>query len=89
MRHKQIAFFAVLAVSLAISVPTLAHHGYAAYDLTKKLSLTGTVTDYQLANPHSTIAFDVKDESGKIQHWSVEFGYVRTLKEKGWTPTDS
>jgi len=85
MRHKQIAFFAVLVVSLATSVPMLAHHGGALYDNSKTISLTGTVTDYQLANPHPTISFDVKDESGKIQHWFVESSYVRDFIKKGWT----
>jgi hypothetical protein len=84
MRHKQIAFFAVLVFSLAISGAALAHHGGAAYDRTKTVSVTGTVTNYQLANPHSTISFDVKGENGKIQHWSAEFGYLRDLLAKGW-----
>jgi hypothetical protein len=85
MRYKQIAFFAVLGVYLAMSVSTLAHHGYAAYDNSKTVSLTGTVTYYEMANPHSTLKFDVKDESGKIQNWAIEFGTVRDLKKIGWT----
>ena len=84
MRRLQKVVLAVLAV-LTVSLSAPAHHGYAAYDNAKTLSLKGTIVDYQLANPHSTISFDVKDESGKTQRWSVEFGYVRTLKEQGWT----
>jgi hypothetical protein len=67
-----------------MSTSALAHHGYAAYDNTKTLSLKGTVTEYQMANPHSTLKFDVKDESGKIQNWAIEFGTVRDLMKKGW-----
>lgn len=85
MRTKQTAFFAVLAVSLAISVPMFAHHGGAIYDNTKTISLTGTVTDFQLANPHPTISFDVKDANGKIQNWFVESSYLRDFLKKGWT----
>ena len=52
--------------------------------MTKTVTLIGTVTDFEMANPHSAINFDVKDESGKVQHWGVEFGYVRALKNEGW-----
>jgi hypothetical protein len=49
--------------------------------------LTGTVTALQLANPHSTVAFDVKDENGTVNHWVVEFGVLRDLVQAGWTDT--
>jgi hypothetical protein len=84
MKNKATRSFLVLVGLLAVSLPLFAHHGNIGTDNTKTLSLTGIVTDYELANPHSTISFDVKDESGKIQHWSVEFGYLRDLLKKGW-----
>lgn len=61
-----------------------AHHGYAAYDLTQSVTVTGTVTELSVANPHSTLAFDVKNENGSIDHWSVEFGNLRGLVAQGW-----
>ena len=50
----------------------LAHHGNAAYDTTKEVTVKGTVTELVLANPHSFIKFDVKDQSGNVVHWTVE-----------------
>ncbi len=41
-----------------------AHHGYAAYDMTKTVTVTGTVVEMTMANPHSSLTFDVKDEKG-------------------------
>ena len=81
----------LLAVSFAAfcltGVPSVfAHHGYAAYDNSKTVTLIGTVTDFEMANPHSSLLFDVKNEKGEIEHWAVEFGYVRALKEQGWSP---
>jgi Cu/Ag efflux protein CusF len=77
----------VVAAALATAaVPALAHHGYAAYDLTKVLNLKGTVTDYELANPHSTMSFDVKDAaSGKTESWVAEAGHIRLMQDEGWT----
>jgi len=67
--------------------PAFGHHGYAAYDMTKTVTLKGTITGYKMANPHSTITFDVKGAKNKIEHWSAEFGYVRAMKAAGWTST--
>jgi hypothetical protein len=52
--------------------PALAHHGNAAYDATKDVTIKGTVVQVTLANPHSFIKFDAKNEKGEIVHWTVE-----------------
>jgi hypothetical protein len=75
----------VAAALVTAAVPAVAHHGYAAYDLTKVLNLKGTVTDYELANPHSTMSFDVKDASGKTESWVAEAGHIRLMQDEGWT----
>lgn len=62
-----------------------AHHGYASYDMTKTVTLAGTVTDFMFANPHSSLSFDVNSGKSDEQHWSMEFGYIRILKDAGWT----
>jgi hypothetical protein len=82
MRSRLIAVF-ILFIGIA-AAPLAAHHGYAAYDMTKTLTVHATITSYKMANPHSTITFDVVDK-GKVQHWSAEFGYVRAMKAAGWT----
>jgi hypothetical protein len=77
---------AALASALFVGcpVPASAHHGYAAYDETVMKSLKGTVTDFELENPHSTVSFDVKDENGKIENWTAEAGHVRLMLDLGW-----
>jgi len=62
-----------------------AHHGYAAYDMSQTLTLTGTVTEVALANPHSSLAFDVKDDKGNVTRWAIEFGQLRAVVAQGWT----
>ena len=86
MRIKRCAFLSGILCLLIFSVPIFAHHGYAAYDMTTSMTLKGTVTSYELANPHSSIAFDVKDASGNVVHWIVETGLpVRGMRATGFT----
>jgi hypothetical protein len=85
MRTKLISLVA-LGVLLVLSVPALAHHGSAAYDMSKTVTVTGTVTDFQFVNPHVLISVDVKDPStGKIEHWQGELTSPNHLARAGWT----
>jgi Family of unknown function (DUF6152) len=85
MRRAVPICWVVLGVWAMCSVPVSAHHGYAAYDMTKTVEVKGTVTGLYIVNPHSWIAFDTKDEQGKVQHWIAEAGPVRLMRELGWT----
>jgi hypothetical protein len=70
---------------LALSAPIFAHHGYAAYDMQITKTLTGTITNYMMANPHTQIGLDVKDENGNVNPWVIEdAGTVRAMREAGW-----
>ena len=80
-----------LWTSLAVAVgllmvcgPLFAHHGNAAYDAKNPVTLKGTVTEFEWANPHVQIFFDVKDEKGNVAHWSVETLSPGKLVRCGW-----
>ena len=74
-----------LVVSLMIAaVPLLAHHGNAAFDSSKKLTLKGTVTEWVWANPHCWLKFDVKDDKGEVIHWLAEETNPPGLINSGW-----
>ena len=51
----------------------IAHHANSAYDRTKEISVTGTVTKWQFINPHSGIWLDVESSTGNTLEWSGEF----------------
>jgi hypothetical protein len=70
---------------LAVSGSTFAHHGTANYDMTKVITLKGTVTDFQFINPHTLILFDVKNEKGEVEHWQAEATSPNHLVRAGWT----
>src|SRR6202158_2634438 len=76
--------FAVISV-LILSVPLFAHHGNAAYDATKSVTVKGTVTGYIWANPHVFVKLDGKDDSGNTVHWIVEAQNPVSMTQIGWT----
>ena len=72
MRNTPVVIFLLTAGMLADQATLLAHHGNAAYDTTKEVTLMGVVTQWMVANPHSVLKFDVTDDKGDVVHWIVE-----------------
>jgi hypothetical protein len=85
---KMLASVALVAGVLALGSPLFAHHGDAAYDLSKPVELKGAVvTGYDWMNPHSLIKVDYKNDKGVVQHWVVEIGSVPSMTLLGWSRT--
>lgn len=63
-----------------------AHHGSAvSYDLSKKVSTKGTITEFKYINPHPAIFWDVTDDKGNVVHWTGEIApNVAQLQQNGW-----
>jgi hypothetical protein len=85
MRNKLAAIFFAMVSLLAVSVPLFAHHGYAAYDTDRKVTLKGTVTRWIWSNPHCMVQLDVTDESGHVAHWIAETENPSAMIRIGWT----
>jgi hypothetical protein len=62
----------VLAAGVLTSVPLTAHHGGAAYEVGKPLTLKGTVTQWHYSNPHCLLTLEVKGEDGTVVTWIAE-----------------
>ena len=62
----------LLALGLLMSVPVSAHHGSAAFDTGKSVTVKGTVTQWIYSNPHCLLSVDVKGEDGKVVTWLAE-----------------
>jgi uncharacterized protein DUF6152 len=75
-----------MGIALA-PIPLAAHHGNAAYDTEKTITLKGTVTQWFWANPHCVLELDVKDEGGQVAHWSAETENPTTMSHQGWMKT--
>ena len=66
-----------------------AHHSFSAeFDITKPVTVTGTVTMVRWSNPHGWIYVDVKDANGKVVNWSFETAAANQLYRRGWKPDD-
>jgi hypothetical protein len=70
---------------IVVSLPLFAHHGNAAYDADRILTVKGTVTDYIWSNPHVFVKLDGKDDSGNVVHWIVESQNPVSMTQIGWT----
>jgi hypothetical protein len=81
---KTLAVWALFAIVL-VSAPLFAHHGNAAFDVGKTLTLKGTVTEWVWANPHCWLKFDVKDNSGNVVNWVAETSNAADMVERGWS----
>ena len=85
MPSKQITRVALTASFLLMAIPVFAHHGASEYDMTKILTLHGTVTELQYVNPHTMLSFTVKDDAGKITEWQGELPSPNLLSRRGWS----
>jgi len=66
-----------------------AHHAFAAeYDARQFMTIKGSLTGVDWINPHAWLHVDVKDASGKVVNWSVEFGAPNALLRRGLRKTD-
>jgi len=83
----------ILVVSIAVvgvllvSAPLLAHHGAAALDTGKEITLKGTVTEWIWSNPHCFLQFDAKDDTGTVRNWAVETQNPTTMTQRGFSRT--
>ncbi len=70
---KSCGAFAVVFGMLLGAIPVLAHHSLASeFQMGDPSALKGVLTKLEWDNPHIYWTVDVKDESGKVVHWSVE-----------------
>ena len=85
MTQKLFAIFSIVVGVLALSAPVLAHHGGAAYDTAKSVTVKGTVVEFQFMNPHCQLFVEAPDENGKPVKWNGEFTNPGALHRRGWT----
>jgi len=78
----------VVGVMLALLIAcgqAAAHHGSSNYDLSKSVSVKGTVTQFDFINPHSAIHLEAKDDKGNAEQWLIEADSPNNLARAGWT----
>jgi len=90
MRLQRILAVNVLTFAVAVIVPFIpsggvsAHHSASEYG-NKIVYMDGTIVEYRFRNPHVTVVWDTKDDSGKVVKWRGELASVTTVMSHGLT----
>ncbi len=67
-------FGALIVLILLLATGSLwAHHSPSAiFDMSKRFTLTGTVTKVDWINPHIVVFMDAKGSNGAVENWKFE-----------------
>ena len=85
MRAKSAVVVAGVWLLLA-ALPVRAHHAFSAeFDIGKPLKMQGTLTKWEMINPHSWFHINVKGADGAVVPWLVEAGTPNQLIRLGVT----
>jgi len=89
VKTKLLLMTVVLLAGLAANDSRLlAHHGAAAYDMSKPVVLKDAkVTEFLWINPHPLIKADWTNDKGEVEHWTMEMGSTVSAQLIGWTRT--
>ena len=85
MRRQLVAWTASAAFLTSCGV-ALAHHSFAMFDADQKMSLAGTVKEFQWVNPHAWIFVMVPNGDGQMEQWAIEMGGPGQIARQGWAP---
>jgi hypothetical protein len=72
--------FTAAVVSVLVSVPALAHHGWGSYDATKAMTVTAVIEEVTLGNPHGDVMLT---HEGKM--WHVTLAPLSRMTARGAT----
>lgn len=73
IRKRGFAALLIAAGVFASGLSLRAHHSFAAqFDQNKPITLKGSVTRLEWANPHVYFYMDVADAKGVVANWAIE-----------------
>lgn len=86
MRLRILASCVFVAALTIVGTPVFAHHGSRiSYDLTKPVTMKGTVSSFGWQNPHVFLGFDTKEDNGNVTNWGAEMAEnPHQLAMRGW-----
>jgi len=73
----------LLATLVAAPALVTAHHSGVAFDRTKSMEVSGTVTRYVFRNPHLAVVIDVTNADGETEQWKLEGPGTTVLSNQG------
>jgi hypothetical protein len=73
-----------ITIVMLISPIALAHHSISPFDMSKTVTIEGTVARYEWANPH--VYIHLTDLAADGGNWLVEAGSPSMVQRLGWSP---
>jgi hypothetical protein len=78
----------VVVSAAAFAAVAEAHHSIAGmYDQGRRVTVDGTIAQFQFVNPHPFVVVETKDTSGATQSWKAELDNRWELEQVGVTAT--
>ena len=81
--------FAAASVVLALvsgAVTLSAHHSWPV-NLSRLVTVKGTVMEFAWENPHPMITLEVRTDEGKMEKWLVGGPAINRMEANGWAKT--
>ena len=82
MRHLIPAIVLLLAATTLVS----AHHSWPV-NMDRLVTVKGTITRVEWANPHPMFTLEVRDNGTKVETWQIGGPAVTRMEANGWTKT--
>jgi hypothetical protein len=76
----------VILMLFSVALPLSAHHSWPV-DMSRLVTVKGTVTDFMWANPHPMMNLEVRTSEGAVEKWVVGGPAINRMEAHGWTKT--
>ena len=85
MKALLVSVLVVLAL-VSGAVPLSAHHSWPV-DMSRFVTVKGTVTEFAWGNPHPMMTLEVRTDDGQMEKWLVGGPAINRMEANGWTKT--
>ena len=76
----------VMLMLVSAALPLSAHHSWPV-DMSRLVTVKGTVTDFAWGNPHPMLTLEVRTTDGAIEKWLIGGPAINRMEAKGWSKT--
>jgi hypothetical protein len=75
----------VLVVAPLLAPSAMAHHGSSDYDVSREVTIAGTVKEWKWTQPHTWVVLNVSRPGGVVEEWSGEGPPLQWAASRGWS----
>ena len=76
----------VVLALVSAAIPLSAHHSWPV-NMSRLVTVKGTVVEFAWENPHPMITLEVRTDDGKMERWSVGGPAINRMEANGWSRT--